>query len=57
MPSARALDRAGLQPIVLGAKEGLALVNGTEVMTGIASLGSAATRNGCGRADIVGDVA
>lgn len=38
MPSARALERAGLQPIELGAKEGLALVNGTEVMTGIGAL-------------------
>ncbi|HET7815363.1 MAG TPA: aromatic amino acid lyase, partial [Candidatus Baltobacteraceae bacterium] len=38
MPAARALELAGLQPIELGAKEGLALVNGTEVMTGIGAL-------------------
>jgi histidine ammonia-lyase len=38
LPSAQALSRAGLQPIELGAKEGLSLINGTEVMTGIAAL-------------------
>jgi histidine ammonia-lyase len=39
LPSRVALERAGLQPIVLGAKEGLALVNGTQFMTAIAALG------------------
>ncbi len=38
MPAARALAEAGLAPVVLGAKEGLALINGTQVMTGIAAL-------------------
>ncbi len=38
LPSSEALRRAGLAPIVLTAKEGLSLVNGTEVMTGIAAL-------------------
>ncbi len=38
MPAADALHRAGLQPLVLRCKEGLALVNGTSVMTGLASL-------------------
>ncbi|MGA2695370.1 MAG: histidine ammonia-lyase [Terriglobales bacterium] len=33
-----ALRRAGLKPIVLEAKEGLALINGTQAMTGIGSL-------------------
>jgi histidine ammonia-lyase len=36
MPAARALERAGLQPIELAAKEGLALINGTQVSTAIA---------------------
>jgi histidine ammonia-lyase len=38
LPSAEALRRAGLEPIELAAKEGLSLINGTEVMTGIAAL-------------------
>jgi len=33
-----ALDRAGLKPIQLKAKEGLALVNGTQIMTAIGAL-------------------
>jgi len=38
LPAVEALHRAGLQPVVLQAKEGLALVNGTSVMTGLAAL-------------------
>ena len=53
MSSARALELAGLEPIVLGAKEGLALVNGTEVMTGIASLCVLRAERLCAVADIV----
>jgi len=36
MPGAHALERAGLQPVRLGAKEGLALINGTQVSTALA---------------------
>jgi histidine ammonia-lyase len=36
MPGAHALERAGLRPIELGAKEGLALINGTQVSTALA---------------------
>ncbi|MGZ3574289.1 MAG: histidine ammonia-lyase [Vulcanimicrobiaceae bacterium] len=54
MPSARALELAGLQPIVLGAKEGLALVNGTEVMTGIASLALLRAERLLANADVIG---
>lgn len=35
---ARALEKIGLSPISFGAGEGLALINGTQVMTGIAAL-------------------
>lgn len=38
MPAAEALRRAGLAPIELVAKEGLALINGTAVMTAIGAL-------------------
>ncbi len=54
MASARALQLAGLQPIELGAKEGLALVNGTEVMTGIAALCQLRAERLLAAADIIG---
>jgi phenylalanine ammonia-lyase len=38
IPAADALRQEGIQPLKLAAKEGLALVNGTTVMTGIAAL-------------------
>ncbi|HET7096803.1 MAG TPA: histidine ammonia-lyase [Casimicrobiaceae bacterium] len=36
MPARAALARAGLQPVALGPKEGLALLNGTQVSTALA---------------------
>ncbi|MBK1660739.1 histidine ammonia-lyase [Paracraurococcus ruber] len=36
LPGAAALDRAGIAPLVLGPKEGLALLNGTQVSTALA---------------------
>ncbi|MBL4626451.1 MAG: histidine ammonia-lyase [Roseicyclus sp.] len=39
MPAADALAMAGLTPIVLGAKEGLALINGTQFSTACALVG------------------
>jgi histidine ammonia-lyase len=38
LAGAEALRAAGLRPLALEAKEGLALINGTQVMTGIAAL-------------------
>lgn len=38
LPSGVALERIGLVPLVLGAKEGLSLVNGTACSTGLACL-------------------
>jgi histidine ammonia-lyase len=35
MPAARALAAAGVEPVTLGAKEGLALINGTDGMLGM----------------------
>jgi histidine ammonia-lyase len=37
-PAAPALERLGLRPLVLEAKEGLALINGTQAMTALAAL-------------------
>ena len=39
MPGAAALAKAGLKPVVLAAKEGLALINGTQVSTALALAG------------------
>ena len=38
LPGAKALERAGLEPVVLQCKEGLALTNGTNSVTGLAVL-------------------
>ena len=39
LPGAKALEKAGLKPVVLAAKEGLALINGTQVSTALALAG------------------
>lgn len=39
LPGAEALERAGLKPVVLAAKEGLALINGTQTSTALALAG------------------
>ena len=45
MPGAEALKRAGLEPMKLSYKEGLALINGTSVMTAIAACLVAESKN------------
>ena len=57
MPSARALQLAGLEPLRLGAKEGLALVNGTEVMTAVAALALLRAERLLAAADVIGAMA
>ena len=49
-----ALDRAGLKPITLQAKEGLALINGTQMMLAVGSLALHRAERLCRVADIVG---
>jgi histidine ammonia-lyase len=38
LPGAKALNRAGLSPVSLEAKEGLALINGTQAMTAVGTI-------------------
>ena len=53
LPSALALERAGLRPVTLGPKEGLALINGTQVMTGVGSLGVLRAERLASAADVI----
>jgi len=53
LPGGVALEQAGLKPIQLGPKEGLALVNGTQVMTGIAALGVIRAERLAAAADVI----
>ncbi|HEY9857108.1 MAG TPA: histidine ammonia-lyase [Stenomitos sp.] len=52
MPGRAALEAAGLKPIRLGAKEGLALINGTQAMTALGSLTLARARQLAKLADV-----
>ena len=49
-----ALRAAGLRPVVLGAKEGLAMINGTQVSTALALAGLFRTHRACQSALITG---
>ena len=53
-PSAEALAAAGLAPAVLEAKEGLALINGTQLMTAVTTLAFLEARRLATTADVVG---
>lgn len=54
MPGKKAMEMAGIQPVTLEAKEGLALINGTQAMTAIGSLALAEAINLSKVADICG---
>lgn len=52
MSGAEAMRRAGVAPVELAAKEGLALINGTQVMTGVGCLAAFGAKELCLTADI-----
>ncbi len=54
MPGREALSRAGLRPIELGAKEGLALLNGTQAMLSLGLLALIEARTLADSADVIG---
>jgi histidine ammonia-lyase len=54
LPAARALEAAGLRRVVLEAKEGIALINGTQLVSGVLGLGLADARRLARSADVVG---
>jgi histidine ammonia-lyase len=57
MPASAALDKAGLAPIVLGPKEGLALLNGTQFSTAHALAGAFAAETAFRAALVTGALA
>ena len=56
MPARQALERAGLKPVVLEAKEGLALVNGTQAMCAVGTLLQLRAENLADLADVAGSM-
>jgi histidine ammonia-lyase len=56
LPGGEALTRAGLKPLTLAAKEGLALINGTQYMTGIGALALLDAAQLATVADIAGSI-
>jgi histidine ammonia-lyase len=54
LPGAEALRRVGLEPVVLKAKEGLALNNGTQVQTGIGVLALLGAERAVEAAEVAG---
>ncbi len=54
MPGGKALRRAGLTPVALEAKEGLALTNGTALMAALGSLAVIEAENAARCADVAG---
>jgi histidine ammonia-lyase len=54
LPGKMALNEKGLSPVVLQAKEGLALINGTQAMTGVGALSWTESHQICRIADVAG---
>ena len=54
MPGADALARHGLKPLALEAKEGLALINGTQMMLAVGGLAVVEAQRLCTLADVIG---
>jgi histidine ammonia-lyase len=54
MTGSQALSRAGLTPVQLGAKEGLALLNGTQAMLSLGLLALIEATDLCDSADVIG---
>ena len=52
LPGGEALARAGLEPVRLGAKEGLSLINGTQFMTAVGALALERARRLARAADV-----
>ncbi|MEE9267468.1 MAG: histidine ammonia-lyase [Gammaproteobacteria bacterium] len=57
LPAAQGLEHAGLTPLTLGPKEGLALINGTQAMTSLLALSVLACRRLVRIADLVAAMA
>ena len=54
LPAAEGLRRSGLQPVVLEAKEGLALINGTQAICAVGGLALLRAERLCTLADVCG---
>lgn len=54
LPASKGLEIAGLEPVVLAPKEGLALLNGTQVSTALAIEGLLGTENALAAATVIG---
>src|SRR6185503_815540 len=57
MPSAKALQRAGIEPVQLEAKEGIALLNGTQAMAAVGGLALYRAERVARLADVAGAMA
>jgi histidine ammonia-lyase len=54
IPSANALQKAGIKPVILGAKEAVSLINGTQAMLGVGTLALLAAEILVDSADVIG---